>query len=163
MLDEAEKADQMPSVSATGAEDHSEARDTLETAQSEETYGPWMVVTRKKKDNRGLKKSSRNTLSGLRYDQQKSLEPLGSVASDLEAGRLSSFKGSEGKRKAQPERGLSPAISPLVKENGCNSFSLGLANTSPIQAFKEGTSHASGGVIKLKPNSLSVKGKREVA
>ncbi|KAK9999329.1 hypothetical protein SO802_018932 [Lithocarpus litseifolius] len=39
-----------------------EARDTLEGGQSEVAYGPWMVVTRKKKDNRGAMKSSVSSL-----------------------------------------------------------------------------------------------------
>lgn len=45
------------------------ARETLEGGQSEEAYGPWMVVTRKKKDNKGAKKSNVSVSPGLEVDQ----------------------------------------------------------------------------------------------
>jgi len=45
------------------------ARETLEGGQSEEAYGPWMVLTQKKKDNKRAKKSNVSISPGLEVDQ----------------------------------------------------------------------------------------------
>lgn len=120
-----------------------------------------MVVTQKKKDNRGAVKSSVSSLPGVEDDQQKRFVPLVKTGFERERGGPST-KGLEGKRKAQAKIRLSPS-SPTRSLNLPSSISGEPACMSSGQVFSEGANRDNSGVIKTKPKSNSVKGKKEVA
>ena len=122
-----------------------------------------MVVTRKKKDNKGAKKSNVSVSPGLEVDQQRILEPLAKAGFDKEKGGSNIAKGPKGKRKAQAEISLSPSSSPTRLDSHPSSVSDGFDSSGPVQTFNEGFNLESRGIIKSKPNSSSIKGNKEAA
>ena len=120
-----------------------------------------MVVSRKRKDARVPKKNHNNTFSILThaYPHVSPKEPLGSNTSEKDSCGLSITKVSEGKRKAHAKLNSSPSTEAkelIISSNGPAHTSLG-------QARLEAVGHFSKGLSKTKPNSNSVKGKKDFA
>ncbi|KAK7852028.1 ankyrin repeat-containing protein itn1 [Quercus suber] len=60
-------SEQVPHSSVAISEGQTGSRDKPKSVEYDDTYGPWMVVSRKKKDSRGVKKSNANSLPVLRH------------------------------------------------------------------------------------------------
>ena len=67
VLSNTEKAEQVPHSSVVVSKGQTVSRDNPESVESDDSYGPWMVVSQKRKDNRGAKKSNANSLPVLRH------------------------------------------------------------------------------------------------
>nr|POE60209.1 hypothetical protein CFP56_25409 [Quercus suber] len=106
-------------------------------------------------------KSNVSRLPGVEDDQQKKFVSLVKTGFERERGGPS-IKGSEGKRKAQAEIRSSPS-SPTRPLSLHSSALGGPACMGSVQVFSEGTNRDNSEVIKTKPKSNSVKGKKEAA
>ena len=109
MLSNIEKVEQVPHSFVAVSEGQTGSRDNPESIEFDDTYGPWIVVSQKKKDSRGAKKSNANSLPVLRYGQQRGLqkEPLERKEVEWENCGPSTANQLDGKRKAQFEVGPS--------------------------------------------------------
>ena len=88
------------------------AQDISEVESIDAAFGPWMVVSRKRKDARVPKKNHNNTFSILShaYPHVSPKEPLGINTFEKDSGGLSITKVFEGKRKAHAKLNSSPSI-----------------------------------------------------
>ena len=103
----------------------------MDRVDSEASFGPWMVVSRKRNDHKGAKRNSPNLLpgNGKSQHQDKFIEPLENFGVKKVWAGPSKAKESYGKRKVQPDMFTSPTLSfsPLVNQS--STFSCGLVST----------------------------------
>lgn len=132
---------------------------------SDASFGPWTVVSRKRNDNRGAKLNCMTSLLGIRngHQHKKLKESLESFSFEQDWVGLSIAKDSNGKRKAHTEVKLSPTLSPSPLEKLLNTFSSGSTATGSGQNSLEGMGRSNKEMSKKKPKANSVKGKKDFA
>ena len=147
----------MPTSPMAQPEATPENRDTSEDESNGATFGPWVVVSRKRKDSKLEYKSRNNHVAVLRSasGHENSKETLGSRSLNNEDG-LSRISKDEGKRKAQCELGLNMVSKEQVNVKETLSTSLGPDGLRNQGRFSHGSA-------KGKPHSNLVKGKKEFA
>ena len=147
----------------TQTEAQSADQNTVDGEIPDASFGPWMVVSRKKNNNKEVKQKFTNSLSGLGSDiyQGKTKEMLEKLRYNKVWAGPNDTKDPNGKRKAQADLKSSPSVncSPLDKALG----SQGLVITGLEQDPVVNVGHVSKDLHKLKPKSGSVKGKKEYA
>lgn len=116
-----------------------------------------MVVSLKRKESRLGKKSCSNHVANLRptSGHVNSKESLGSRNLKNEVG-LSGMSKNKGKRKAQVETSLNLLSKEQVNAKDLMSTSLGHDRLKNLDRFNHGS-------VIVKPNSISVKGKKDFA
>ena len=140
---------------------HSGDRDKPEPESKEASFGPWMLITRKRKDSRAPKKSDLNPISVLNVqDQNSSKEPLGRDKRGQTVIGPSTSSVAEGKRKAHSELVTSSRSSAhIVEASPFASSTQGLDSLElpgPIGNFHKGFANA-------KSVAALVKGKKYFA
>lgn len=134
---------------------HSEERGEADIESTEASFGPWMVVTRKRKDGRESKKSGLNPFSGLMQESlvsDKAFKPTNGPQAD---------PSNEGKRKAQSDLVTNVSSQPKHAENSPK-FS-NCQDKSPSTDSKQAKGNVHNGQTKVRPLTNSVKGKKEYA
>ena len=155
----------MPATSEARTEVQTEDQSALDRVDSDASFIPWMVASRKRNDHKGAKRNSPNSLpgNGKSQHQDKLIEPLESSGVKKVWAGPSKAKELYGKRKAQPDMFSSPSVSfsPLVDQSP--TFSCGLVSSGPTQKNVESVGWSSKDLNNLKSKIGSVKGKKEIA
>lgn len=102
--DNTEQTEQMPAAHVAVTEVQIVDRDTSENMESNAIFGPWMVVSRKRKDTRRTKRNSVYSLTNFRtrHHHEKLKEPLGNVSFEKEWARPNIAKARIGRAKPIP-------------------------------------------------------------
>lgn len=152
-----DRGNQAPTSPVAQPKASPENRDTSEEESKSANFDPWVVVSRKRKESKLGNKKSSNRVADSRAasGHVNSKETLGSRILNNEVGSSSTSK-NEGNRKAQFETGLNM----LHKEqtNAKESMSMGLGHVG-----LENQGRFYHGFVKGKPNSNSMKGKKDFA
>ena len=155
----------MPATSEARTEVQTEDQSALDRVDSDASFIPWMVASRKRNDHKGAKRNSPNSLpgNGKSQHQDKLIEPLESSGVKKVWAGPSKAKELYGKREAQPDMFSSPSVSfsPLVDQSP--TFSCGLVSSGPTQKNVESVGWSSKDLNNLKSKIGSVKGKKEIA
>ena len=68
MLNNAENTGQTSAIPEARTEAQTEVHNSLGSIDFDASFGPWMVVSRKRNDNKGAKRNSMSSLLGIRKD-----------------------------------------------------------------------------------------------
>ena len=159
-LNDTEVACQTPATPKERTEVQNEDQSALDSVGSDASFGPWMVVSRKRNNNNLAKRNSSNTLlgNGKYLHQEKTFVLLESSGGKMDWAGPSKAKEEHGKRKGQLSS-PSASLSPLVDQSP--TFSCGLGSSGPNQKNVKSVGRS---VKEMsKPKTGSVKGKKEIA
>ncbi|XP_050255268.1 uncharacterized protein LOC126701193 [Quercus robur] len=165
VLNDAKITSQTPTMSEAQTKAQTKDHNSLDSVDSDASFGPQMVVSRKRNDNKRVKQNSPSSLpgNGKTHHQEKQIEPLKNSSVKKVWAGPSKVKESNGKRKAELDLIISPTLSTSPLDEHLTTFLSGLVSTSSGQNPIESMGRSSKDLNKHEPKTNSVKGKKEFA